>query len=284
MNTNANVPNLQHDVEDALYRVSMLREIHRPDQALETLEPVIAQVEALVAAGKFADNEHTVYRDFATLTEAVVWQAHARDPRTLSKPALPMAQTYLAHGSNLYELGRYDDAADALKRAILWNPASPLLYFELAEDYKKLGDIDSCDAALDDAYPYIARDTDLAQYHRTKAYVATERGDYELAAAHLVTSLLFQESKTARDELWLLKLRRGADYTKMGPGEAIDVLQQRDQPMNVDLGTLDALTGMLEILQESGRFGEAAQVADDLYGLTGEENVANLAAALHAKE
>lgn len=29
MNTNANVPNLQHDVEDALYRVSMLREIHR---------------------------------------------------------------------------------------------------------------------------------------------------------------------------------------------------------------------------------------------------------------
>ncbi len=70
----------------------------------------------------------------------------------------------------------------------------------------------------------------------------------------------------------------------MGPGEAIDVLQQRDQPMNVDLGTLDALTGMLEILQESGRFGEAAQVADDLYGLTGEENVANLAAALHAKE
>ena len=29
MNTNANVPNLQHDVEDALYRVSMLRSEER---------------------------------------------------------------------------------------------------------------------------------------------------------------------------------------------------------------------------------------------------------------
>lgn len=191
--------------------------------------------------------------------------------------------TRLPYGSCLYDLGRYAEAVEALHKAIRWNPASAQLRFELAENYKRLGYIGACEAALEAAYPCVANGAQMAKWHREKAFVAVERGQLELAAAHLVASMAFEPSDLAVQEMLYIREKFGRDFPQMSGGAAVRVLEERGRPVTADADTIAALADLVAVLRDEGQLAEAASVAGDVYDLTGDETARRAAEELRAQ-
>lgn len=145
-----------------------------------------------------------------------------------------------------------------------------------------MGDLDACDAPIDAAYPYVASPADMSKWHREWAYVDIERGHLELAAVHLVASTIFGEPDPALGQLAYSKARYGRDFSNMDGDAAVALLDAHGRPLGPDPTTVSALVDLLALLREDGRRQEAAQVAGDVYGLTGAEPVGQLAELLRS--
>jgi len=271
------------ELQAALDEADRLGRSGRCEEAARVLEPQVHKLDELIAGGWYADDTESVYFDFDTLSELFVWKAHTNEEREPHGVSQPIALVFFVYSSCLYECERYAEAVEWIEKAIRWNPASARLRFELAEDYKRLGDIDACDAAIDVAYPLVANASDMAKWHREKAFVEIERGELELAAAHLIGSLIFEGSDSAANELMYIKAKYGKDFTGMDGNTAVRILEENGRPLVPDMGTLHALADLLLMLREERRVDEAADIAEDLYGLTGDESVGRLAEMLRSE-
>ena len=66
--------------------------------------------------------------------------SHAQAPDAHEPP--PEAVEFYAHGRQLYQEGRYREAAVELERALMLDPTSPNLMFNVARVYELLGELD----------------------------------------------------------------------------------------------------------------------------------------------
>lgn len=271
------------DLHEAMEKAHQLCGEGRVEEALAVLEPQARRLDDLLASGWFADDSQSVYLDFDDMTDYAVWHAHTTETREARMVTQPIAVVYMAYGSCLYDLGRYAEAVEALHKAIRWNPASAQLRFELAENYKRLGYIGACEAALEAAYPCVANGAQMAKWHRERAFVAVERGQLELAAAHLVASMAFEPSDLAVQEMLYICEKFGRDFSQMSGGAAVRVLEERGRPVTADADTIAALADLVAVLRDEGQLAEAASVAGDVYDLTGDETARRAAEELRAQ-
>ena len=249
-------------------------------QALELIEPLARTCDELVESGTCQDNDESVYFNFSSPKDEIVWRVHTDDTRTAEQATEPFCQVYFMYGSALYEAERYEEAIASLEKALRWNPSNLTVRFEIGENYKKLGDMDAYERVLNDAYPYIASAADMARYHRSKGFLLVERENYRLAAAHLTYSLRYDESEFALNEITYIKERCGEDYSNMTPAFAGVILQQAGDPYGADEDTLGALSQLIRIAMENSDMDTAIRAAIDLYQLTGNEDARNLAGTL----
>ena len=235
------------------------------------IEPLAATCDDLIDSGWCADDSKSRYFDFRSATDEIVWRARNDDPRTVRRATDPFARIYAALGSCLVEARRYDEALVACEKAIRWNPANVDARFELGVCHKVLGDVVAYGRVLDELYPYVATAYDLAHYHCAMGYLRIEQGSLQVAAAHLVWSLLFDTSSHAISELAYIKQEYGKDYTNMAFDEALAILVEADERVLIDERTFQALVQTLSVSMQYRDYGTALSVARELYNFTGDD-------------
>lgn len=249
-------------------------------KALELIEPLAQKMDRLVETGWCADDSESRYFDFRSVTDEVVWRAHNEERRTIRRATEPLAKIYFTYGSCLFEAERYDEAIAACRKAIRWNPADPGLRFELGENYKRLRDMESYDQVLQELFPYIATAAELAHYHRAVGYLCIELGSFELAAAHLMVSLLFENSQLPLSEVMYIKMEYERDYTDMTPQDAIKILEDANEEVFPDEDTFHALNQLLGESFRHGDYETTLETAMELYNFTHGEEYEKLARQL----
>lgn len=252
----------------------------KPAEALDLMEPLIKKLDELADSGWSQDDSESVYFNFESPIEEAVWRAHSNEIRTARHAIEPFCRAYFLYGSALYELNRHEEAITALSKAIRWNPANPSLRFELGENFKKLNDMDAYERILDEIHPLIINASDMARLHRAKGFLFVERSNYEVAAAHLVASLLFENSPMAFGELMYIKKTCGEDYTDMSPEAAIDTLERAGEAFGINGKTAGVLSSIIGVALEHDDLETAATAAIGLYELTRDEEIEKLARAL----
>lgn len=263
----------QSVIDEANYNMKM----GNPAKALELIEPLAKKYDDLTAEGWGEDDRDSVHFDFDSIIEHFVWRAHSNEERTVRSAVEPFALVYFTYGSVLYEAGGFEDAIVALEKAIRWNPAKPMLRFELGENYKKLGDMETYNRVLDETHPYIATADDMARFHRSKGFLLIEMGSYELAAAHLMYSLLYGNSELALSEVMYIKMQFGEDYTGMTPETAGKLLESKGELCVANEDTLSTLYALIKIAIDNEDVETAIKSAINLYQLTGDEEIGDIA-------
>ena len=263
--------NHQIATESTLDEVAYNLKMGNPAKALELVEPLAKKLDELAASGWCADDSESRYFDFDSAIDEMVWRAHNDERRDIRSATGPFARVYLTYGSCLYELERHLEAIEACSKAIRWNPADVNLRFELAENYKRLHDMDAYERILQELYPYIASADELAHYHRAMGYLRIEQQHFKTAAAHLMASLLFEESSLPLGEVMFIKMEHGQDYTDMTLQEAVSVLDSAGEPLLIDHATFDAMDQLLRMALQHGDLHTALQVAVELYNFTKSE-------------
>jgi len=155
-----------------------------------------------VYAPAFRDDAEVEYRAFRnTFEESLFFFLHKPD-REVKRLPKDFFGLYVLRGWLKFEQGRFDEAGDALKKAIRFNPVCCEAAFELAEVCKAQGDwkgfLDFTMWAFKRAYT----GRDLAHCYRSAAFYCVEKLNFALAIVLLHVSRLFDpDSQLARTEL-----------------------------------------------------------------------------------
>ena len=87
---------------------------------------------------------------------------------------------------------------------LLYNPVSCGAWLEMCECYKQLGDVDAAEKSALKARELAWRLSDISKAHRSLAWVCGERGEFELAASHLVLAQDYEPTEMGKSELsWI---------------------------------------------------------------------------------
>ena len=241
------------------------------ERALSIIEPYAHKLEELHEGGLCKEDAASVYFDFDNVIQYLFYAESHKVEREIRQATEPFANTYGMYAGILYEVGRNVEAIEWLRKAIEWNPAQTQFYFEIATNYKKLGDFDAALRAGGEAFSYIMDPQSLARWFRERGFIAIEQGELRLAAAEFRYSNLFEESPLAMSEIMYIRQQYGEDYTGMTPEEAVSVLDLYQMPLNITPYSFALLEAIYDYLVEQGGVEAACKVALDLYGLSGDE-------------
>ncbi len=103
------------------------------DKALSIIESVIRKVESLDA---FQNDAVSEYYTFNEPFEEVIFQIRNESDKEIRRAPIPFSTMYLLYGNLLFEMKRYNEAQEALRKSLKWNPMSADANFEYIETYK----------------------------------------------------------------------------------------------------------------------------------------------------
>ena len=177
------------------------------DEALAMTEGLVKKIEI---HGLFTDDSVSEYHCFNDFFEEALYSFFAKPKKTIRHAAIPFADIYLMHGTLLVEMNRLDEAQEALKKALHWNPANTNIAFEYAETYKMKGDIESFFHITVMTFQYAFRPNQVARCYRNLGYYFIEKRLWKEATACFMMSLEFEkDSKSAMSELFYIHEKAG---------------------------------------------------------------------------
>lgn len=191
-------------------------------KAREILESLISKLEY---ADLYSDDEVTVYKDFGETFEDVLYLHRCRSEKNekiLKGAGYPYATIYTQYGGLLFELGEHQKAIDALRKARKWNPINADIAFELAENYKAIGDLETFLEITKEAYSGCFRERTLARYYRNLAFYYSEKKKYREATACIKVSGHYDSaSANIQSELYYIQEMNGGKRIDLS-GEDVD--------------------------------------------------------------
>lgn len=131
--------------------------------------------------------------------------------------------------------------------------------------------MDSYEQVLHELHSYITTPADLAHYHRAMGYLCIERGNFEVAIAHLMTSLAFEKSTLPLGEIIYIKVEHGQDYTNMELTDSFEMLRRAGETIFADETTIAGLDQLLDVSFHHNDYETTVWTAVNLYGLMREE-------------
>ena len=256
------------------------------EKALSIIEPYALKLEELHEGGLCKEDTASVYFDFDNVIQYIFVAETLKTDKEIRQATEPFADTFGMYAGILFDVGRHEEAIQWLRRAIEWNPAQTQFYFEIATNYKKLGDLDAALRASGEAFPYIMDAPSLARWFREHGFIAIEQGELRLAAAEFRYSNIFEESPLAMSEIMFIRQQFGEDYTGMTVEEAVEVLDEYQMPLSITNYSFGLLAAIYKLLVDNGNLDAACKLAFDLYGLSGDnewmENFEDLREKLQA--
>ncbi|MBP3869538.1 MAG: hypothetical protein J6E46_01035 [Faecalicoccus sp.] len=172
------------------------------DKALEIMETLIAKIEK---GNLFEDDEVSEYHDFEEYFEEVLYTYHFQPKKTIRRVPVPYTEIYMLYGSLLFEMKQYEQAREALKKGLKWNPTSFKITMEYIETYKVFKDFDKTFELTKEAFKIAFRPADLARCYRNLGYLFIEKEAWSQAIGCYQLSLQFEpDSKQAMSELYYI--------------------------------------------------------------------------------
>lgn len=195
-------------------------------KAREILESLIQKLED---ASVYTDDEVSVYRDFGESFENVLYMFRAKaelNERIVRGAGYPYATIYTQYGSLLFELGEHYKAIEALEKARKWNPISADIAFEMAENYKVMGDLETFLKITREAYENCFRERTIARYFRNLAFYYSEKKKFREATACIMASGHYDNtSANIQSELYYIQEMNGGERINLSDDDIMDIFE-----------------------------------------------------------
>ena len=175
------------------------------EKALSLLNPLIEKTK-----GMFVDDSKSEYHNFEEPFEVNLYKFLMKPEKEIRPASFPFTEVYIRQAGILFELGRHEEAIASCEKVLKWNPMHAGAMFELMENKKMLGDMDSYLHLTQEAFKKVFRPGDLAHCYRNMAYWFVEHELYREAMGCLLISLQFEQNQVAQSELFYIQAKAGS--------------------------------------------------------------------------
>lgn len=240
-----------------------------------------ALIEKLEDANLYDDDEVSVYKDFGETFEDVLFLFRNKPEKVLRAPSFPYAGIYLKYGSLLFELHEHAKAIDALHKAMEWNPIKADITFELAENYKVMGDIETFYIETRKAHVNCYRPYTLARYYRNLAYYFSEMKKFREAAACIMVSGSYDNTAANyQSELYYIQEMNGGVRINLDHDEIKALLEKEGITLGPDQDILGLSFSLAKDCLDKKEMQGAEYFLTIFYDLTGDEETGELLEAV----
>ena len=219
------VQNEELSVESVLEEVQFNIYKKNYKKAYTLIKALVEDVENLEKEGVFQDDSVNMYFNFNNPFEEILYRFRNEPEKDIHISDIPFAEIYLRYGSLLFEMERYKDAQEILKKAIRWNPCSAQIAFEYAETFKVIGDLESFFEISVNTLKIAYTPESVARCYRNLAFYFVEKELWSEAMACNIMSLQYEpDSKNAMSEMYYIQQKanglvsepKGEDFEKYG--------------------------------------------------------------------
>lgn len=243
-------------------------------KALALMEPLVSKVEKMNA---FADDAVSEYHTFREPFEEILYFHQKKPGKHLRQAQLPYSEIYTLYGSVLFDLKRFEEAKQALAKAVRWNPINAPIAYEHAETFKMLGDMQEFLRLTKEIMRRAFRPQDLARGFRNLGYYFAETRLYEVAAGCLSLSLVYEEeSSAAQSELYYIQSKTGGKLMQPTKEQLHQYAGQYGFPLGASEDVLGLAHAYAQRMLEEKRFDHARYFLEIVHGLTDDEEVGAL--------
>ena len=240
-------------------------------KALSLMEVLVRKIDKM---DLFADDTVSEYHTFSESFKEILYQYRNKPKKALRQAQLPYSDIYALHGSILFELKRYDDARQALLKAIRWNPVNAPIAFEYAETYKVTGEMDKYFSLTIDIMVLVFRPKDLARCYRNLGYYFVEKELLNVAVVCLMLSLQYdKESKIAQSELYYIQRKSGGEQILPSDEQFNEYASQYGFPIGASSDVLRLAYAYGKHFLDNKAFDNARYFPDIVYGLTSDDEI-----------
>lgn len=240
------------------------------DVAFKILEGILEKIKDLPM---FQDDSVSEYHTFNEAFEEILYK-HIYQPEKTLRPANPTwTRAYYLYGNLLFEMKRYEDAQDALKEALHWNPMDAEINFEYIETFKALGNLDTFFQLSKEAFRIAFRPTDVARCYRNIAFFFVEKEMYNEAMGCLKMSTVYEEASIAQSEMYYIHQATGGKAQIPPQEEFRAIAEKYGFPMGADPDVLNLAYAIGRHAVEQGNKKAGKYYLAIAYDLTGDARV-----------
>lgn len=206
----------------------------------------------------FSEDGKSRYFDFNEPFEEVLYKYRNPDHKEVRYVGWMFLDVYYLYGSLLLKEKRYEEAAEALQKALSWNPAHAGTYFELAEIEKARDGMEEFLSLTQKASDFSFTKENVARCLRNYGYYFVEKEEWEAAKACYSLSLLYDaKAENAKKELSAIR-KKGKGWEKDFSGEELRALsEQYGFPMGVQISMPGIATTLGTREYEAGNYLQA---------------------------
>ena len=234
--------------------------------------------------GSYESDSISVYYHFNNILEEVLWEQIDKTELEVRRAPEDIPAFYLLYGSLLFELERYSQAREMLRKGLQFNPVSTEILFEYAETFKVKKQFNEYLKITADALLYAYRKEDIARAYRNYGYYYVEMERYDIALDIYFFSLQYDMNNTAKGEIFYISEKTGIQPTPPDPKKLFANLKNE----NIQLGVSDLVFNVLLALAKHASQNNAIEAAKDFlniaYKLTDDKNILNLLKKLPSED
>ena len=261
------VDTINSTVEEAKFQLSQ----NNPVKAEELLRSAIDSIPF-----EFKDDEECGYFCFDDALEIAIFAISEKYEKTIRKATYDFAQIFYMYAYSLIENQKIDEAEEALKTALKWNPVSTTIMGELSEVYKIKKDYENYLYWSKKIIQYASSSKILARGYRNIAYYYCDIEEYEKSAAIYYFSRYFEESKQVTSELFYIAEQLG----KLPEAPEPEYIKQLFEQEDIQYGASDFVIGaayqIFKSCMDNNDIKSAVYYLYVVYDLTHDDEVKNL--------
>ena len=178
-------------INTAIQQATGLCEQKQFEAAVQRLKQEIDRIEKL---NLYKDGQADYY-DFNTLMEMVMFQTQHPEIQPVADIEEPLNRLYAMYGSILLELGKLDEAGEALSIAMDWDPMSADIAFEHAEVFKQKKDMEAFKRLTAAIFSIAYKRREIARCYRNIGYYFVEQQMWDEAVGCYLLSMSFAEAE-----------------------------------------------------------------------------------------
>lgn len=263
---------------DAIQTVESYLACGQVAEAQPLVAELVASMEAYIDENCVTTDE-VQYFSFASQFQKIAYQRVENDPRTLVAAPAAFDRVYADYAFCLLSLNDPEAAAEALKKAVRWNPMECAHRLDLAAVLNSLGDDDEY---LKLSYSVFARASKSA--HLVRAFLNFSQafesaGEWEAAAACAKAAWRMNDSDARVVEVCERLAVQGecGDPRKMPDDRCSEVLDEQGLPDGANVVVVLSALLLAEILSAGEDEDAAAEMTWIAIDLAGQENAKALA-------
>lgn len=235
------------EMEGKVEQANFLQYQKKYQEALEMLEPVVKDVDE---TSFLKDDSVSEYHTFREPLQFLLYDFLYGNEKKTRCCALPYDKVYFSYGSLLIDCHRVQEAQQALKKAVQWNPLSEEIYFEYVETYKMLGDLETFHRETMKAFSWLYTPEGMARAYRNIGYYFVEKGEYRTAADCYFLSMHYEKSKQAQSELFYIFKTAGVKFEAPDCTRLKECARKNHLPLGYNQEVIAILYAAVEHFQE----------------------------------